>query len=241
MQDMEAPLSRTVAEARAARTQNELAPVRDRLLEKLAAAGYVLSWPFLVAVNARLLPPDSGPQRDGLLALLLQLRNHLGDRLRVEIGHREFAYVAAQEAEIRAAASMVGANVEGNQLYRILAGLLWPRASLVRATTETGYNPFATVPLGDRCLLRQALRLDEGPIDPAQPRWRERLRQELAEAGRAVLRLDGVDRGAAKALLLELITTPLDIGYLQVFPQVQGLAVEEQTLLLTLQLREARV
>lgn len=239
LQDPAAPLGVLAADVRAARSQDELAAARDAFLAQLAAEGYVVSRPFLVAVNARLLPPDSGPERDHLLGELLAFRDRLEERLGVEVGPRELAWVAAgDEAVRRAVARATGMEPEGYDLFRILAGLPWPRASLIRTTALTAYNPFAPQLPVDRCLLRRALSWEEAAVDIERPSWREELRQRLADGGEAVLRLPSADRARLRSLVLEMTGTPLDVGYLQVHPRVRGLTLEDGAAYLTVQARE---
>jgi hypothetical protein len=236
LQDPAARLSVLAADVRAARSQEELAAARDAFLPELSAEGHVLSRPFLVAVNARLLPPDSGPERDRLLYELLAFRDGLEERLGVEVGPRELAWVAAGDEAIRqAVARATGMEPEGYHLFRIIAGLPWPRASLVRTTALTAYNPFAPQLPVDRCLLRRALGWEQAVVDIEHSNWREELQQRLADGGEAVLRVPWVDRARLRGLMLELTGVPLDVGYLQVHPRIRGLTLEDGAGYLALQ------
>jgi hypothetical protein len=220
-------LAEALAGVRNAANRAELTDARDGLIRTLSAAGYIPSRPLLVAINARVLTPNSTPAHDALLSQLLALRDQIETRLGIEVGYREFAFLAGRDEAIQQAVeAAIGPPVDGNHLYRMLLGLLWPRQSVIRAAAESGYNPFATAAPPDRLLVRSALAIDAPTIDAVEPDWRERVSAELGTVGRAVVRFHGRDRAFVRAMCLELVARPAEVGYLQVYPAVAGLTIE---------------
>jgi hypothetical protein len=238
LQDPDGPLAAAVRAVREASGRSELEAARDLLIRALSAAGYVLSRPFLVAVNARILTPGSTAAHDFLLGQLLRLREETEARLAVEIGHREFAFVAGRDDSIRlAVGAAVGIPLDENHLYRLLLGMLWPRASAVRAAAEGGYNPFAEATPPDRLLVRSALAVDAAAVDTSNHNWRECAVALLGESGRAVVRFRGRPRAEVQAACLDLAATPAEAGYLRVYPTVAGLTVEGDVIDVDLRIR----
>jgi hypothetical protein len=237
MQRVDSPLPAVAERLRQAGSQQELAEARTLLLGELARAGYAVSRPLVVGLNARVFPAGSQLERDRLLDAALSLRDRIEDQLGIEVRDREFAYVAAQAPEIGALLeTTANAPLDGPARYRILAGLLWPRASQVRSTALSSYTPFARLPATDRLVLLRALGQADVPL-PADTSAAA-VRARLAETGTAALSYRPEDRGQLRALLLDLSAAGLDAGYLRVYPQVRGVRRDDGGPVLVLHARE---
>jgi hypothetical protein len=229
-------LSAVAERVRRAGNQAELEEARRELLGELARTGHTPSRPLLVALNARLFPAGSGPAHDALLTALLDLRDRVEADLGIEVGHRELAFLASEDAGVTdLLARAVDGDMDGPARYRNLAGLLWPRASLIRATALQSYNPFRAAPAADRRVLLRAL-ADEPPL-PADT-TAEAVRERLAATGSASIKFGPDERGRMRALLIGLSAEGLPAGYLHVYPEVWGVRREDDGHVLVLQARE---
>jgi ribosomal protein L16 Arg81 hydroxylase len=87
----------------------------------------------------------------------------------------------------------------------------------------SSYNPFSPLPEADRELLldvlpenEQEIRLEEENLD-----WREQV-ETIFQQGRSVL-LVSSQRQVLTSAILELLAEPIELGFLQVYPQVEGI------------------
>lgn len=113
------------------------------------------------------------------------------------------------------------------------------RGNVVRSRALSSYNPFAVLPDADRELLLDVLQVDERHVWVHNPDWREQV-EEAFRQGRSVsliARLSG--RCELKLAILRLAAEPLGLGFLQVYPQVEGVQRHPRGFAARMTMREA--
>jgi hypothetical protein len=95
------------------------------------------------------------------------------------------------------------------------------------------------LPESDREVLLDLLLLEQQVVSLAQPDWRQQVTAALAEGGSVRLRAAREEREALKTAVLELVTVPLEVGFLHLYPQVRGVEQDWDGLAVTLYLPEA--
>lgn len=216
-------LANSIEGVRNSRGEGELSIARDGLLRTLKGLGLNLSRPFLVALNARLLPSGSTRARDNLLATLVRHRQLVEEKLGFELNYRELAFVASNNEEvIESLTNTIGDVWDGHERFLALVGLLWPRASNVRGQVLAVYNPYCELPSPDRRLVENSLANRPIRISAATEYQRD-----LVTEGQLSLFATQGDESQLRRVLLDMAAHPLEVDYLHVYPRVMGITSDE--------------
>ena len=229
------------ADIRRAYGYEELRNADKRLKNALTSRGIFLSHPVLSALNMRILRAGSSPQSDTLLREMLWRWRSEEARLGIEIDARVFAFSVADDPLLRDAVAHVDPSTRDNRNWRfqVLYGLLWPRGSEVRSRNLATYNPFSQLPPADRDILRSILGTDRQTVLLGSESWWDKLTAILAKEGVVYLTAPAKEAEALKTALLELAATPLDVGYLHLYPRLAGLRRHHNTISAILEIKEA--
>ncbi|MDI9641479.1 hypothetical protein QM565_37975 [Geitlerinema splendidum] len=235
-----AEVAEAMANVRSATGYGELKQASDRLRNVLSSQGILVTHPVMTAINARVLRPGSNPETDKLLLDLIRLWHEEEERLGIEIDARVFAYVVSNDDQLDRALLHLGL-VQPNPYWRFQAiyGLLWSRGNILRSRALSSYNPFAVLPDADRELLLDVLQVNEHQVWLDDPDWREQV-EEAFKRGVSVSLIARPDaRGDLKLAILGLAAEPVELGFLQVYPQVEGVQRHPRGFAVRLRVREA--
>ncbi|MBW4589395.1 DEAD/DEAH box helicase [Aetokthonos hydrillicola Thurmond2011] len=225
---------------RLAQRYDELKQASDRLRKVLSSEGILVTHPVMTAINARVLRPGSTSQTDELLLNLIRLWHEEEERLGIEIDARVFAYVVSNDDQLDKALFHFGL-VQPNPYWRfqVIYGLLWARGNIVRSRAFASYNPFAVLPDADRELLLDVLQMEERKVQLHDPNWREQVEESLKSAASVLLLASSDARGDLKSAILSLAVEPIELGFLQVYPLVEGVQWHSQGFAVRLRVRDA--
>lgn len=215
--------------------------VRQNILA-LEERGVQASHGVLSALHTRVLRPGSAPDSDALLYELICRWREYEEHLGVEVDARVFAYLASSSETLDAVLRRINPDGGGEaQQWRlqVIHSLLWPRGHVIRGQALASYNPFHTAPEADRHLLVDILDASEVPIQLSSPDWWEQVAMSLRTRGIARLTAPPSDAPGLRRALLDLATSPLEVDYLQFYPQVEGLERGANGLTATLYLPES--
>jgi hypothetical protein len=229
-------------EFRMAYGNEETRDASQKLRRALSNAGVLCTHAVMTALNARILRPGSNPATDEFLYRLISRWKEEEERLGIEIDARVYAYVLAEkdktlDAAFRDYGLPAGAGV--NWRFNTVYGLLWPRGNSVRARALSSYNPFANLPDSDRELLLDILRPAEGQVTLEDQDWKEQVTRRLEQEGIVSLYAKADSLSNLKLALLDLAGEPVQIGFLQLYPQVEGFFRDPYGFVVRLKLREA--
>lgn len=229
-----------LADVRSATSQAATTSSVRALLAVLVNHGISVSHPVTAALNSRVLRPGSSMQTDTLLYILLCQRQSEEARLGIEIDARVFAFVASASDEVdRAVPPPVREADNRQRRFGTIYGLLWPRGSAVRASSLRAYNPYHPHPSTDRTLVLTAIRPAAPAVALSNPRWRELLATALVESGDAFLTAPPTEARRLRGAIMEVQGTPLDAGFLMLYPRVIGVTRDGQDVRVHFELREA--
>ncbi|HVY88816.1 MAG TPA: protein DpdJ [Hyphomonadaceae bacterium] len=235
----------TVGEAvqllRAATSYDEREVQRRHLYGVLSERGLDVGHALSVSLNARLLTPTSGPSLDALLVDLLDRWRAAERDVGVSIGVREMAFVLALDRDIRVrvqAATGLPHLLNPAEAAQVLANLLWPRGLEVSQRALQSYNRYAPRRSTDPRLARALLQRAGQRVGFGSDGWRETLAVVLAQEGAAELFVRTQDLAAVRAALLDALTTPIDVGFLQFFPKVERTERQADGLIIVLVVQE---
>lgn len=211
------------------------------LRDVLTQCGILCIHAVNAALNARLLRPGSTSATDDLVRRLLHHWRELEQRTGVEVEARVFAYIASQEEEYENYLSNIagGRPESAEWRFSVIYSLLWPRGGTVRARALQTYNPFAILPGTDRLLVLESLPEAGKTVALDQEGWQAEVAAHLREQGEARLRSPLNEAQSFKAALLRLVSEPVELEYLHVYPQVEGIERDEDHITARLRLAEA--
>lgn len=217
----------------------------DRVAAMLRARGNAVGHAFGVSANVRLLRPGMGPETWNLLAQLCDHRVTLQARLGVLIDLRVFCRIASVHPHlgpaIRAELTRLrgGFPTDEGEAAQILSGILWPQASELRSARKPAWHPYRIVGPVEPGLLRALVEENQHSIvDVAAPDWQEQVVRVLSQHGSVQVSCIDANRAMLSDAIASLATTPIDLGWMQVYAAIERLDASAGLLVATLELRE---
>jgi hypothetical protein len=166
----------------------------------------------------------SGTALDRLLVDLLDRWRAAETTAGVSIGVREIAFVLALDPDIRGRVQVstgLPQSLTPAEAAQVLANLLWPRGLEISQRALQSYNRFADRRSTDPRLARALLQRAGRRVSFGAPGWGDDLARSLAQEGAAELFGNVEDLAGLRAAVLEALTTPIDVGFLQFFPKIE--------------------
>ena len=224
-------------QVRLAESYYELSWANEELRRSLTAVGFLVTHPVMAAINARILTPGSKPQTDQQLLDLIRTWRQEEERLGIEIDARAFAYVAStQERFWRSLPPDV--RMQPILRFQAILSRLWSRGNLIRARVISFYNPFAEMPEGDREIVLDVLQPAETVVRVEEPDWRSRVEQALETDGVVSLIAHSESLSVLKHALVSLMVNPTEMGFLSIYPVLEGIKRESNSYTARLRVRE---
>ena len=218
--------------------------LRSQLYEALSNHHVEVSHGLSVSINTRLLKLGTSRGSDELLFQLISAWESYESRCNIAIGLREFCFVALKDSSIkhRVKAILKVADDRSSGDYELIQSLscaLWSRGIEVRQRALQSYNPYRRSRITDPSLVRALLLSPQvAPVNIADENWMKSLIENLAEYGTADLIATIDNERKLRSVIIQIIGTPIDVGYLQFFPAVERLARGDLVTILTVSLRE---
>lgn len=236
----EGHLADEVEQVRASSTLHATTEAWASLRERMFLRGIDADQTVVNALATRLLRPGSDPSVEKLCRDLLSRWDALEEELELEVDLRVFAYIAAQDGEIRRVLAAITPSTDQNPEWTVgqIVGLLWPRGSKLRAASLESYNPYRQPPSTERLLVESITRTAAATVRFGAADWREDLDTRLGRDG--VARIACTDEAEAADALRELLTAPTAVGVLEFHPRVVGVERSQAEITLTVDLREAQ-
>ena len=237
-------IAEAVAHVRRQVGHDQRAKAVDSLCRLIAVRGIAVDEGFRVAINHRILRDGTSPLSDSLLQNLVHEWHAWEDRLNVAIDLPTFALVAASHAEFGPhVRRLVAGNIEGKvtatEAAGILSSLLWPRTAEVRTRALRSYGPFRLRRYTDPSLIRELLlRNEPDAVMYGSEGWELSLDDSLVETGMARLRADHIDESEFHGDLYRLLASPVDVDYLQFYPNISRVTRDDRGTVVTLVLSE---
>ena len=196
------------------------------LYDVIARQGIYAESGFKVAVNHRILRSGTGPDSDALIHELVQTWRRWERELGVGLDLQTFCSLVPSHLDfgwrVRLLLDRGEHTARGDRdVEGVLYGLLWPRQWEVRARVLQSYQPFRTGGYTDPALIRELL-LDPGPdpIDFGLEDWYAQFANTLATAGVTRVRIPTERRVAFSEVLFQILSTPVEVDYLQLYPVI---------------------
>lgn len=222
----ESEIQDCVANYRDAANKNHLehANAFESLRKLLTKRGLFTCHGVVAAIANRILRPGSNSDTDALLHRMITRWRDLEENLDVEIDPRILAYLESGDESIDSIIQDPGDNaIEVNRRqwrFNTLFSLLWPRGGVSRSARLAVYNPFADLPETEHDLIRLVLEGESERVWVGDENWQQRAQQALVrDSGvRLVSVPDELPR--LRNALMEVMTVPIDSGYMLLHPKV---------------------
>ena len=214
----------SISQVRSAEGYKPLKQASEYLQRTLTNEGGLVTPTVITAIFARILRPGSNADTDHLLWRLIHTWREEEERLGIEIDGRVFAYIQSREDDLDQALGHLGlTHATPYWRFQVIYGLLWARGNSVRSRALSSYNPFTPLPEAERELLLDVLPKNEQEIrlEEENPNWREQV-ETIFQQGKSVM-LVSSQRQVLTSVILELLAEPIELGFLQVYPQVEGI------------------
>lgn len=219
--DSDRSIQDALAQVRNAESYRPLTIASDHLRRVLSHQGILVTPAVMTAIHARILTPGSNVETDRQLLDLICTWQAEEERLKVEIDARVFAYIASTQDRFTNALPPETRR-DRYVCFQVLYGRLWLRGSLIRNRAISFYNPFVIVPEADREILLDVLQPSENVVKLEESNWREQVDQALRTMGAVSLMARLTARQALKQAALQLMSEPIAVGFLNVYPVVEG-------------------
>ncbi len=220
------------------------------LSEKLADLKQLLHEQGVLATHSvmnslynRILKPGSSELTDMFLHEIMTLWKREEERLGIFMDVRVFAYVFSSNDTIvdrfKKALHHIDARAldDANWRFHVIAGMLWPRGNPVRTRALVAYNPFVQFPPTDRELVLQGV-IGMESVHLVDDEWWEKAMGKLKQEGAVRLIAERADGARLQQALLKLANEPIEIGFLHVYPRVEGIIRETDAVTAILDIRE---
>ena len=160
------------------------------------------------------------------------------------IDHRAVCAFLARDDQVLGRLERIAALPDGQdpqtRAQLVLLSLVWTRACARRPDTLRASNRFvARPPATERTLLRDVLPGRPAAIDVDAGDWRGDLAAALRTWGAARLLSTSGRTSALARAVADLMVEPLEVDWLQAYPQLEGITREDGQYSVSMSLREA--
>ena len=222
----EAAIQEKVSAYREAASKNHQAHATafDALLQTLTQRGLFTCHTVVAAMANRILRPGSNHETDELLHRMISNWRQREETLNVEIDTRILAYVESDNAVVDSVIRDPGDNaIEVNRRqwrFNTLLSLLWPRGTVARSARLSASNPYDPLPETEREIVRLFLDREATRVSVEAEDWYQQACDLLVRESEVILTVqpDGLQK--IRHALLEVMTAPIDSGFMLLHPKV---------------------
>lgn len=191
----------------------------------------------------RILKPGSSELTDLFLRDIMALWKTEEERIGIFMDVRVFAYVFSSNDVIverfKNALRHIDTRAleDANWRFHVIVGMLWPRGNQVRTRALVAHNPFEQFPPTDRELVLHELTSQES-VNLADDEWWSMVNEKLKQEGSVRLVAASSNGDKLQQALLQILSEPIEVGFLHVYPRIEGLTREKDSVTVILDIRE---
>lgn len=222
----ESEIRNCISAYRDAATTNhaEHANAFDALRKTLTKRGLFTCHGVVAAIANRILRPGSNENSDALLHRMITRWRDIEYKLDVEIDPRVLAFLESADDSIDSVIQAPDDNaVEVNRRqwrFNTLFSLLWPRGGMSRSARLAVYNPFNPLPETEHDLVRLVLVGQSDRVSVEDSDWQQRTHDALVRDSEVILFSDPEHLSKLRNALMEIMTVPIDSGFMLLHPKV---------------------
>lgn len=229
---------------RVASTENHKAHADafDDLRKTLDKKGLFTCHGVIAAIANRILRPGSSEDTDVLLHSMISRWRSLEDHLNVEIDARIVAYLESENVAIDTVIRDRGDNaIEVNRRqwrFNTLFSLLWPRGGVSRSARLAAYNPYDLLPETEHDLIHLFLIGEATRVNIDDEGWSQEACACLIKNSEVILVGRPDKLPDLRKALLDLMTVPIDSGFMLLHPKVDRVDRRVESIEISLSLPE---
>lgn len=222
----EASIQEKVSAYRDAASKNHQAHAMafESLLKTLTKRGLFTCHSVVAAVANRILRPGSSSDTDVLLHRMISRWRDLEEGLNVEIDPRILAYMESANDSVDSVINDPSDNaIEVNRRqwrFNTLFSLLWPRGGVSRSARLAAYNPFDQLPETEHDLVRLFLVGEPQRVSVDSHDWHQKASDFLVRESEVILVAKPDSLSVIRQALMEVMTVPIDAGFMLLHPKV---------------------
>jgi len=214
-----------------------------QFIREISQGGIPTSHSLAIACATRILRPASSPSSDHFIQWALDSWASFEDQCGIALDVGTVASVLADDPDTRDRLVQIVKPVgepTADWTRGVLLELLWPSPEAMRAPTLQATISFAPrLASTERTLVLEALGDTTHVIDVADPDWRTTFDDVLSAFGRGTLAVTVGEQSKLRAAMLDVMTTPVEIGALFLHPRVVSLKRSATSTLISFELPEA--
>ncbi|MDE2715753.1 MAG: protein DpdJ [Chloroflexota bacterium] len=230
-------IAEVVGNVRSQMGHTERVVALQELYENLVGQGIYAETGLKVAMNHRILRAGTNSASDALVRDMVQSWHNWENRLQLGIDLHTFCSIASSHPDFadrvrHLIAQRNPSDLGDRDAEGVLYGLLWPRQWEVRTRTLQSYQPFREGGYADPALIRELL-MDPGPspIEFGMVDWDSQFARSLSTGGVVRLRIPPAREEEFSEVVFELLGTPVEVDYLQLYPIISRHEVGEGMIL----------
>jgi hypothetical protein len=216
---------------RQARSHSDLLSLRRThklLVDSLQSHGIPATRALIVAINTKFLRPNSGPDSDELISTLVRHWEAEQQRLGCAIDLRIMSVAALRidevETKVQELLNRIGTeqtSVGESQIFNLLQSLLWLDCTDSCPNCIESWQPYQDQVHPSRALLLALLNPYSESVQYGEDTWQTKIRQLLADRYQVQLACSQSQLSDCKGALMDLLVTPIDVGFQSFFPIVE--------------------
>jgi hypothetical protein len=214
----------------------------ESLRKTLSKRGLFTCHGVIAAIANRILRPGSTDRTDALLYRMITRWKELEDLLQIEIDPRILAFMESANESIDDIIRETDDNaIEVNRRqwrFNTLFSLLWPRGGVSRSARLVAHNPFSSLPESEHDLVRLFLSGEPQRVSVDQVDWRRIASEHLVQDSEVILVARPSQLPALRQSLLDIMTKPIDSGFLLLHPKVNRVSRFAESVEISLTLPE---
>jgi hypothetical protein len=245
IEDQNPELQNVFAQARQETDLLSLASIQQTLAHIMDTHGIPPTRQLFVALNSKILRPNSGIDTDKLISDLARHWETEEARLGSAIDLRVMAVAGYQISEIKTQVDQALLRIGGGkdrqdetQVFNLLQSLLWLNCVDSCPDCIQTWNPYQPQIRPSRALLTLLVTPHGQVIKYGEAYWESRLQEVLATEYQAEVHCPQTELAGCKIHLLQLLTRPIDIGFQSFYPTIERIRRDKQQWIFHLIIRE---
>jgi hypothetical protein len=209
----------------------------ERLYSKLSKEGIIVSHTLKIALNTRLLRDGVDERYFKLIYEILKWSRDIEESTQISIDSKSLAFLLWEDKQFREQIERLKGNPEIDGI-KFISNILWSKPFEARWQVLQSYSPFYDIATFTDPKLVELFILDGtiSLISLSEKDWKRKIIKALARDG--VCRLRSSNNSSLRSHLIELLSKPIDVDFLQLFVMIVGIQREKRDFIITLKLKE---
>lgn len=207
---------------------------KQKLTKFLEDVGIPISRQLIVAINNKLLRPNSSNDTDELIVALHEFKINEERRLGCSVNPRVFASIAYEEQQIRQLVDSVLRRINDTekdptqaQIYNLIQSLLWMDCRDSCPACIEQYHHYQEVNYSSRKLLFSTITEEISEVNYNESGWKNIVINELGDNYHVRVVVSQSDMNLCKKEIINFLIEPIEVGFQFHHPIIEGIFRQE--------------